>query len=97
MGGDGSSFAASGRSPPYESSAVDAAASVADGGAGSAAGGGKAAEVSLKTLGPALLGTLRIVERMVSQNIYQSKHLRYRSIEPPGSKLPRRPTGWPTR
>ena len=88
VGGDGSSFAASGtESSMHESSAVDAAASVADEGAGSAAGGGKAAEVSLKTLGPALLGTLRIVERMVSQNIYQSKHLRYRSIEPPGSKL----------
>jgi len=47
---------------------------------------GKAAEVSLKSLGPALPSVLRIVERMVSQNMYQSKHLQYRHIEPPGKK-----------
>ena len=52
--------------------------------AGAAAG--KAAEVSLKSFGPSLLGVLRIVERMVSQNTYQSKHLQYRHIQPPGAE-----------
>jgi len=51
-------------------------------GDGAGAPTGKA-EVSLKTLGPALPTVLRIVERMVSQNNYQSKHLQYRHIEPP--------------
>ena len=77
------SFAASDRGGAEESIAESA-------GEVDAAGDGEGEvkkEVSLKTLGPALPAVLRIVERMVSQNNYQSKHLQYRHIEPPGAKL----------
>ena len=44
-------------------------------------GDGKVPEVSLKSLGPSLLSVLKVVERMVSQNNYQAKHLKYRNID----------------
>lgn len=84
--GEGSSFAASGtESSMHESSMAGGGGEegMEEGAPGAA--GGKVTEVSLKSLGPALLGVLRIVERMVSQNNYQAKHLQYRNIEPPGA------------
>ena len=84
--GEGSSFAASGTESSAMLDASAAAGGVAiDGVEGDGGATGKA-EVSLKSLGPNLPAVLRIVERMVSQNIYQSKHLQYRHIEPPGKK-----------
>jgi hypothetical protein len=87
--GEGSSFAASGTESSQNNESSGAAGGMAiDGidGDGGLPSTGKAAEVSLKSLGPALPSVLRIVERMVSQNMYQSKHLQYRHIEPPGKK-----------
>ena len=86
--GEGSSFAASGTESSQMLDSSGAAGGVPmdgmEGDAGASPTG--KAEVSLKSLGPALPAVLRIVERMVSQNIYQSKHLQYRNIEPPGKK-----------
>ena len=82
---EGSSFAASGATEPSSLESTSGAAGIAGlegtDELAAAAATGKTAEVSLKTL-PALPSVLRIVERMVSQNIYQAKHLAYRHIAP---------------
>ena len=82
-GGEGSSFAASGTETSMVESSMAAGGEEGMGEEGAPAAGAKAVEVSLKSFGPSLLGVLRIVERMVSQNTYQAKHLQYRHIEPP--------------
>jgi len=84
----GSSFAASGT----EASSVEGGGGnvtgetpVGEGADGDTAE--KVKEVNLKTL-HGMPEVLRIVERMVSQNTYQAKHLQYRHISPPGMSKP---------
>jgi len=82
ISGEGSSFAASGTevsSLEMSSSGLAGVAALEGGEEGGGAASSKATEVSLRSL-HALPGVLRIVERMVSQNIYQAKHLQYRHI-----------------
>lgn len=76
-GAEASSFVASGTD-----SSVNESMGPGDNEPGETLGGdGKVPEVSLKSLGPSLLSVLKVVERMVSQNNYQAKHLKYRNID----------------
>jgi len=81
----GSSFVASGAESGIHEGGAEMGA-VGEGGEGGEGGEAKGPkEVNLAKF-TGLPEVLRVVERMVAQNIYQAKHLQYRAIAPPSGR-----------